>query len=369
MKKVISIKDLIALLALVAVLLLAGCEALDLNDLDLVMQDGTSSSTTIPVVGSTTTVPTTRPTTQPTTVTTVPTTAPTTIPTTVPAHTCTFTNYVSDGNAKCEKDGTKTARCDVPGCPKTKTVTDEGSALGHLWLDYVWEGWETCVEDGMEVAICERDGCGAADPRLVPGTASGHDMQYVKTVEATLWTEGYDLWRCTVCRHTEKKNFFDFPEEDRKQFLREIEDSMFKYINQWRAEEGNVQAERLIVMSGIARYRAEQLKTHFSHDELEDTLTLFKYGAPDAIDADGNVVYTIAGNEAIAAFGPGPLEQPDDLAYAFANQIRQSANHWAYVGAADPGYANQKYIGIGVEFDTLTQFTICILVSRINYEA
>ena len=40
-----------------------------------------------------------------------------------------FTNYISDGNATCLRDGTKTAKCD--NCNATKTVTDQGSALGH----------------------------------------------------------------------------------------------------------------------------------------------------------------------------------------------------------------------------------------------
>ncbi|MBR4852122.1 MAG: dockerin type I repeat-containing protein, partial [Clostridia bacterium] len=39
-----------------------------------------------------------------------------------------FTNYVSDGNATLEADGTKTAVCDN-GCGKKDTVTDEGSKL------------------------------------------------------------------------------------------------------------------------------------------------------------------------------------------------------------------------------------------------
>lgn len=39
-----------------------------------------------------------------------------------------FTDYVSDGNATVDADGTKTARCDY-GCGATDTVPDEGSRL------------------------------------------------------------------------------------------------------------------------------------------------------------------------------------------------------------------------------------------------
>ncbi len=48
----------------------------------------------------------------------------------LPATDHSFTNYVSDGNAKCDEDGTKTAVCDN-GCGETDTVTDVGSMKGH----------------------------------------------------------------------------------------------------------------------------------------------------------------------------------------------------------------------------------------------
>ena len=40
-----------------------------------------------------------------------------------------FTNYVSDGNATYEKDGTKTAHCNHTDCTVTDTITDKGSKL------------------------------------------------------------------------------------------------------------------------------------------------------------------------------------------------------------------------------------------------
>ena len=41
-----------------------------------------------------------------------------------------FTNYVSDGNATCTSDGTKTAVCDY-GCGEQSTVADTGTKLAH----------------------------------------------------------------------------------------------------------------------------------------------------------------------------------------------------------------------------------------------
>ncbi len=47
-------------------------------------------------------------------------------------HTHVYNNYVSDGNATCYEDGTKTSKCDE--CNKTDTVTDEGSVLTHEYV-------------------------------------------------------------------------------------------------------------------------------------------------------------------------------------------------------------------------------------------
>ena len=58
-----------------------------------------------------------------------------------------FTTYVSDGNATCLEDGTKTAKCD--NCIETDTITDEGSALGHDIIHH--EGkLSTCKEKGYK---------------------------------------------------------------------------------------------------------------------------------------------------------------------------------------------------------------------------
>ena len=66
-----------------------------------------------------------------------------------------FTNYVSDGDATCTKDGTETATCDH-GCGETATRTDEGSALGHS-LEYVAAVEATCEKTGsVEHWTCSR---------------------------------------------------------------------------------------------------------------------------------------------------------------------------------------------------------------------
>ena len=45
-----------------------------------------------------------------------------------------YTNYISNNDATCIKEGTKTARCDN-GCGKTDIVTDENTKTEHNWSD------------------------------------------------------------------------------------------------------------------------------------------------------------------------------------------------------------------------------------------
>lgn len=44
-----------------------------------------------------------------------------------------FTNYVSNGDAGCDRNGTKTAVCDN-GCGATDTIEDENTKLEHEWI-------------------------------------------------------------------------------------------------------------------------------------------------------------------------------------------------------------------------------------------
>ena len=73
-------------------------------------------------------------------------------------------DYVSNNDATCEQDGTKTARCvryGTGGCMATDTVTDTDSKLGHLFEDYVSNNDATYAHDGTKTAKCVRyDQCG-----------------------------------------------------------------------------------------------------------------------------------------------------------------------------------------------------------------
>ena len=100
-----------------------------------------------------------------------------------------FTHYVSDGNATCTEDGTKTAKCDR--CDATDTIADTGSALNHSFTHYVSDGNATCTADGTKTAKCDR--CDATDTITDVGSALDHDY-------STQWSYGEEThWHECIC--------------------------------------------------------------------------------------------------------------------------------------------------------------------------
>ena len=80
-----------------------------------------------------------------------------------------YENYVSDGNATCTEDGTKTGTC---VCGAKDTVADEGSALGHT-NETVAGKDATCTETGLtEGKKCSVCGVTTVNQNEIP--ANGH---------------------------------------------------------------------------------------------------------------------------------------------------------------------------------------------------
>ena len=111
-----------------------------------------------------------------------------------------FTNYVSDNNATCAKDGTKTATCDVCGEAKD-TVEDEGSSatVAHTFTEYVSNNDATCVKEGTKTAVC--DVCENAKDTIADPDAEGtHTFtNYVSNGDATCTADGTKTATCDVC--------------------------------------------------------------------------------------------------------------------------------------------------------------------------
>ena len=110
-----------------------------------------------------------------------------------------FTNYVSNNDATCTADGTKTATCDN-GCGTTDTIVDEGSKLGHSFTNYVSNNDATCTEDGTKTATCD-NGCGTTDTIADEGSKLGHD--FPDTWEQIEGDAENHIHTCTRCDATE----------------------------------------------------------------------------------------------------------------------------------------------------------------------
>jgi hypothetical protein len=92
---------------------------------------------------------------------------------TVPAFGHRFTGYISDGNATCDKDGTKSSTCRL--CGEKKTIADPGSALEHSFTNYLDDHNAFCWRDGTKTARCDR--CHATDTVTIPGSALPHTFE------------------------------------------------------------------------------------------------------------------------------------------------------------------------------------------------
>ncbi|MBO4432620.1 MAG: InlB B-repeat-containing protein [Clostridia bacterium] len=112
-----------------------------------------------------------------------------------------FTNYKSDKNATCTKDGTKTAKCD--NCDATDTVTDVDSKLGHTPAAAVKENVKaaTCTADGSYDEVVKCSVCGEKISSAKKTIAAlGHKPSDWKVVKAAaIGVAGSKQKVCTVC--------------------------------------------------------------------------------------------------------------------------------------------------------------------------
>lgn len=92
-----------------------------------------------------------------------------------------FTNYVSDNNATCQSNGTKTAHCDREGCDAIDVITVSGTKLAHTYdvkraTDEYLEGHATCTKRGVYRYSCACGEKGYSDQTFEYGKAAGHKM-------------------------------------------------------------------------------------------------------------------------------------------------------------------------------------------------
>ena len=106
-----------------------------------------------------------------------------------------YTNYVSNNDATCTKNGTENGKCSVPGCSAEHTRTVSNSKLPHEYGDYVpdADNRATCTQDGTKTATCKN--CSAT--KTIPDPAKGHSFtNYVSNNDATYEKDGTKTAKC-----------------------------------------------------------------------------------------------------------------------------------------------------------------------------
>ncbi len=132
--------------------------------------------------------------------------------------------------------------------------------------------------------------------------------------------------------------------------VKEISALVAKYINDYRAEQNISAAVVLPKLTEYAERRSVQIISDFSHNTLDEraaatAMSYGKYIDPALYGMDGEPYYTACAGEAIAK--AGYVGTIDHVARSLARLIRNSQEHWCYVGASD-----YKYIGVGITYES-----------------
>lgn len=145
----------------------------------------------------------------------------------------------------------------------------------------------------------------------------------------------------------------------------EVEQRVAEYINNYRQAQGDTSATVLSGLTQVARYRAKQLTTNFAHTDIREVCAELKYGKYVDLTEYGhpesNNYYEGYNREAIAKGGWGGTV--DEIAKRIATGVKNSTNHWRYVG--DSKYS---YMAVGAIYNEAdNQWYICICMSKENY--
>ncbi len=144
----------------------------------------------------------------------------------------------------------------------------------------------------------------------------------------------------------------------------DIEKLVVQYINEHRVAQGDTAATSLTGLTEVARYRAKQLVTNFSHHSIPDACTELKYG--EYIDlsmyegCDESDNYYRGYNREAIGMG-GWCGTADQMAHRIADGFRNSKNHWRYVGSSE-----YCYIAVGVVHEN-NNWYVCVCMSHTNY--
>lgn len=126
----------------------------------------------------------------------------------------------------------------------------------------------------------------------------------------------------------------------------EVANRVLYYINEFRDEP----ATYLPDLAEYACYRSRQLTSNFAHDTSDQraaatTLQYGEYIDPGVFGGSGQPYYRANAREAIAK--AGYVGTVDEVAYKLASLVKNSSNHWNYIGSSE-----YTYIAVGVTYES-----------------
>ncbi len=143
----------------------------------------------------------------------------------------------------------------------------------------------------------------------------------------------------------------------------DIEKLVIEKVNAYRIAQGDTVATMLPGLTDVARYRAKELITNFSHTDIRDVCKELKYG--EFVDM---TLYGMTAEDSYyqgysrEAIGMGEwFGTAEGMSDRIADGFHHSKGHWSYVGSS-----KYPYIAVGVT-KANDKWYICICMSKENY--
>ena len=127
---------------------------------------------------------------------------------------------------------------------------------------------------------------------------------------------------------------------------RAVAQKVLEYVNEFRTSP----AVQLTGLTSYAEYRSRQLVSNFAHDTADQraAATALQYGEyvdPSVFGGSGEPYYRANAREAIAK--AGYVGTVDEVALKLATLVKNSQNHWNYIGSSE-----YSYIAVGVTYES-----------------
>jgi len=143
----------------------------------------------------------------------------------------------------------------------------------------------------------------------------------------------------------------------------DIERLVIEKVNAYRIAQGDTAATMLPGLTEVARYRANELTTNFSHTSSRDACNELKYG--EFVDM---TLYGLTAEDSYyqgynrEAIGMGDwFGTAESMSDRIADGFHHSKGHWSYVGSS-----KYPYIAVGVT-KANGKWYVCICMSEENY--